>query len=578
MEAADSRGVAIGWAGIVETFGPPSWTRPPGGPRYLLPFLPLHLAALRWPVVVVGAGAAGAAAALAAADAGAETLVLAKPPMGQSNTRWAQGGMAAAVGSVDSVEQHAADTLQVGCGLADPAVVAFITGQGPAVAERLVALGVRFDQGLASVGKQREMTLEGGHSVSRVLSAGGDSTGRAIQTALHDALAAHPRITVREDLRVVDLLVSDGRCVGALATATSGEMLTIAAGALVLATGAVGQIYRETTNPTVATGDGIAMAFRAGVILQDLEFVQFHPTTLYIAGAARVLISEAVRGAGAILIDREGVRVMDGKHPDLDLAPRDVVSRAILERMVETGDTHVYLDASRVPDVTRRFPGIARMCRGFGIDIATDPIPARPGAHYMIGGVRTGLDAATSMPGLLACGEVAATGLHGANRLASNSLLEAIVMGQVAGRAAADSHVTPDPGRFATLDDEPPVPIERESTDDPQLNLDDMLYSLKSLMWRQVGLVREAFPLEDAQEKIRFWENVLLSRPAPCAQPESSRFVDLANMLLVSRLTAAAALARTESRGTHWRVDYPDTNDAEWRRRVVVHRTPDESS
>lgn len=534
------------------------------GPRYVLPFQPRHLPSVRWPIVVLGSGAAGASAAIAAAAEGHEVVVLRKPPAAESNTRWAQGGIAAAVGPDDDVALHAADTLTVGCGLADPVVVEFITSRAPEAIRWLERLGVHFDQTMR--GSRRELTLEGGHSVQRVLSAGGDATGKAIQECLESTLRARSWITVRDDLQAVDLLVVDRRCVGVLALAPRGERLMILAGSTILATGAVGQIYRETTNPTVATGDGIAMAYRAGAALLDLEFLQFHPTTLYIAGAARVLISEAVRGAGATLVDREGNRVMEGRHPNLDLAPRDVVSRAILQRMVETKDTHVYLDASRVADVKERFPQIALMCEAFGIDIASDPIPVRPGAHYMIGGVQTDLRARTTLPGLYACGEVAATGLHGANRLASNSLLEALVMGRIAGEMAARNAVFPDASALAGLEGEAsdvPGPAWGEA----KLNLDDMLYSLKALMWRQAGLFREAYALRDAGKKILFWESVLSSRPSP-----DPKYAELANMLAVARLVCHAALYREESRGTHFRRDFAATNDEEWKVRVRLER------
>ena len=537
----------------------------PGSHRFLLPFSPRRLAVLRVPVLVVGGGAGGASAALAAHAQGREVLVLEKAPSAQSNTSWAQGGLAAAIGSVDSPERHAADTLRVGCGLSDPEAVRFVTDRGPEVVDWLESLGVVFDQ--KSVAEHREPSREGGHSVSRVLSAGGDTTGRAIQRSL-DLNLSRPGLQVRQDLRAVDVLVAEGRCVGVVAIDAHGELLLVLAGATILATGAVGQIYRETTNPAVATGDGMAMAFRAGAMLQDMEFVQFHPTTLYIAGAARVLVTEALRGAGAVLVDRNGQRVMEGQHEDLDLAPRDVVSRAILARMVETGDTHVYLDASGVDKVKTRFPGIAGMCAAFGLDIEKAPIPVRPGAHYMVGGVTSDLDARTTVPGLYVCGEVAATGLHGANRLASNSLLEALIMGKVAGAIASEDCEIPAATTLDKLDDSPKAGSldEDSGRDAPPLNLDDMLYSLKSLMWRQVGLVRHGAALEDAEDKIAFWERVLLSR-----RHVSQQFIDLGNLLLIGRLVCRAAFERQESRGTHYRGDFPESDD-NWRRRVLIVR------
>ena len=546
--------------------------RSPAGSRYLLPFEAEHLPVLRWPVLVVGGGAAGAGAALEAAAAGAEVLLIQKDVDEASNTYRAQGGIAAAVDREDNFENHAGDTLEVGRGLADVSVVEAIVEQGPEVVSWLENIGVRFDshggshQGSHGATHGRGLSLEGGHSFPRVLSSEGDATGKAIQMALTAALDRHPRIHRRRDLMVVDLLTARGRCIGVLALNGSGQLLIVLGGTTVLATGASGQLYRETTNPSIATGDGVGMSWRAGACIQDLEFVQFHPTTLYIAGAARVLISEAVRGAGARLIDRHGERVMQGVHPDLDLAPRDVVSRAILDRMVATGDTNVFLDASGI-SAKERFPGIARMCAAFGIDIDKDPIPVRPGAHYQVGGVKTDLHAGTGIEGLLACGEVASTGLHGANRLASNSLLEALVMGRIAGTEAAAADRLPG---YQDLEDLDSVETGGPSLDPgsrADLNLDDMLYSLKSLMWRQAGLIREAHSLEDAIEKIVFWAKVLHSRPMP-----ERRWVELSNMLCVSRLLCSSALRREESRGTHFRSDYPDRDDEHWQRHTCTRR------
>ncbi|MFQ5505104.1 MAG: L-aspartate oxidase [Planctomycetota bacterium] len=540
-----------------------------GSPRYVFPFRPKQLASLRWPVVVLGCGAAGSAVALAAADAGVEVLMLEKPPAGESNSSLAQGGIAAVVADGDSLERHCQDTLRVGCGLCEPAMVSMVVGAGPEAIGWLEGLGVRFDQ---SGGERRGLSREGGHSFPRVLSANGDSTGKAIQSRLEAAIGAQPRVTVRRNLRAVDLLVSEGRCIGLLALGLHEELLMILSGMTVVATGGGGQIFRETTNPNVATADGLAMAYRAGATLRDLEFVQFHPTTLYIAGAARVLITEALRGAGAVLVDRTGERVMKGRHPDDDLAPRDVVSRCILRRMVETKDTHVYLDASRVDgDVRQLFPGIARMCAAFGLDISKDPIPVRPGAHYMVGGIRTQTDCSTDLPGLLACGEAASTGLHGANRLASNSLLEALVAGRIAGQQAAERAHGPDDRGLRNLDANPEHGLDRLQAPEVRLNLDDMLYSMKALMWRQAGLMREEFMLDDAVKKIRFWERALHGQA-----DREPKYIDLANMLLVSRLLCSAALFRQESRGTHYRLDHRDRDDERWLRHLILKRAHQE--
>jgi L-aspartate oxidase len=396
--------------------------------------------------------------------------------------------------------------------------------------------------------------------------ANGDATGREIQRVLAEALRTHPRITIRPQVFVRDVVLADGRCVGAIAM-QDGIDVAIEAGAIVVASGGTGQIYRETTNPTGASGDGHALCFRAGARMADCEFVQFHPTTLYIAGASRFLISEVVRGAGAVLRDRNGERFMQGVHPMLELAPRDVVSRAILDRMVATNDTHVYLDLSSVQgDPHTLFPSIARICSTFDLDLAVDPIPVRPGAHYFVGGASTDAHGRTTVPGLLAVGEAAASGLHGANRLASNSLLEGSVIGRAAGIAAAADARIRHPG-LPRSGSGPQL-----ASDPPRLLHDDLLYSLKSLMWRQVGLRRTAAGLGDARARIGFWHHYLLKAPLP----DRAR-CELANMLTVAALVAEAGLARAESRGTHFRDDHPERDDATFCRRIFLQRAADGS-
>ncbi len=533
--------------------------------RFLIPFYSRYLPTYAWPVVVLGAGAAGASAALSAAQMGREVLVLRKGGGDDSNTFQAQGGIAAVLSDGDHFDLHIRDTLKVGCGLCEPEVVSFIVKEGPGGISRLRELGVKFDQPSGDDGGNgSSLSREGGHSRSRVFSAGGDSTGKAVQASLNQALQNHPRITVMDHFRAVDLLVSEGRCTGVLGLDENGRPVQVLGGAFVLATGASGQIYRETTNPDIATADGLAMAFRAGASVRDMEFFQFHPTTLYIAGAARVLISEAVRGAGAVLRDRKGEPVMEGVHPQGDLAPRDIVSRAILARMVSIGDTNVFLDATGIPEVEKHFPQIARMCASFGIDICKDPIPVRPGAHYMVGGVQTDLQARSDLPGLFACGEVASSGLHGANRLASNSLLEAVVLGEVAGKEAAEEATEP-----SLLRADPHLKFSSKASHDPvaPLNLGDMLYSMKSLMWRDAGLIREGSQLKDSLEKLRFWEKVLLRR-----EGHSPGLLDLRNMLLTSRLLCFSAFSREESRGTHFRRDFPEESQEKGLFHTVVRR------
>jgi len=505
-------------------------------------------------VLVIGSGAAGSAAALAASEEGAEVALLTKGRLANTNTVWAQGGLAAVVGPDDGFEEHVADTLSVGCGLSERAAVERVVRGGPQAVEDLLEWGARFDR---NPDGSFALSREGGHSRPRIVHALGDATGREIQRVVGLALEDHPRITIFEQSFVVDALCgSDGQVVGVLACpGAEGDYAVYAAGAVVLATGGAGQLYRETTNPKIATGDGVAIGLRAGAAVRDVEFFQFHPTLLYIAGAARVLISETVRGAGGVLRDRNGVRFLPEEHPDAELAPRDVVSRAVFRRMVATHDTSVYLDLSDLEeDPHELFPGISRICRFFGIDIARDPVPVRPGAHYMVGGLEVDADGRTTVPGLWAVGECASTGLHGANRMGSNSLLEALVLGRRAGLVAAREAAWRGIGAFEVR----PPPDRDAPPDGMSFNLEDVTYSLKSLMWRQLGVERARAPMEDALAKIELWTRAV----RVLGVPEPNTW-ELANMLTVARLAAVAALARQESRGVHFRTDF-SREDPEW--------------
>ncbi|MFT4542608.1 MAG: L-aspartate oxidase [Planctomycetota bacterium] len=521
--------------------------------RYLVAFDSRHVPSYRFDVLVVGSGAAGSITALTAADRGASVAIIAKGSLSESNTLRAQGGMAAVVSPEDQFASHIADTMRVGCGMCHRDIVEAVVHGGPAAVRQLIDLGAEFDQGSNG---GFDLSREGGHTHPRVIHAQGDATGREIQRVVTGGIDRHDGVAKFDHLFAIDLLsADDGRVCGVLCKTERGDLVAFQCSQVVLATGGGGQIYRETTNPAIATADGVAMGIRAGAAARDLEFVQFHPTCLYIAGAARVLISEIVRGAGAVLRDRHGVRFMPKYHPQAELAPRDVVSRAVFERMVSTNDTSVYLDLSAIDgDPHLSFPGISHICRFFGIDIARDPVPVRPGAHYMVGGLEVDADGKCSIPGLWAAGECASSGLHGANRMGSNSLLQAVVVGNHIGEVIGDSignissFVQPAFERRRSAD----VPIHAE------LSIEDLVYSLKSLMWRQMGVERDAPGIRDASDKLEFW-----MRTVQAIGSEEKRNLELANMLLVARMAAISALAREESRGVHYRTDFPDAKP-EW--------------
>lgn len=523
--------------------------------RYLTPFHPKQVPHFFTDLLIIGSGLAGLRAALAA-DPGLSVLVITKADRLDSSSYYAQGGIAGVVSPDDRYEDHVADTLEAGAGLCDPEVVEQVVREGPRRIRELIAWGAKFDQADNSLA----LTREGGHRRHRIVHAYGDATGQEVIRSVLEQVDQTLNIAVWDNTFTIDLLTDDEMCRGALVWNPQHGKTLVWAKQTILCTGGAGQLYRETTNPDVVTGDGIAMAYRAGAELCDLEFVQFHPTVLYIAGSSRHLITEAMRGEGAYLVDRQGRRFMFDYDERGELAPRDVVSLAIVSQMEKTRHPNVYLDLTHLDpqQVRDRFPGIAAICKKFDLDITRDRIPVRPGAHYMMGGVSVDSEGRTTLPGLWAAGEVTASGLHGANRLASNSLLEALVFGCRAGRGASEAARTmPDVLR--------PVPLAnpRGENNGDRLNLADILNSLKSLMWRNVGVRREEESLQEASDNIEHWCRYVL-----CRQFSRPNGWELQNMLQVARLIIRAAIIRRESRGCHMRTDLPTPDDAHWKRHI----------
>ncbi|GHA96100.1 L-aspartate oxidase [Streptomyces termitum] len=532
----------------------------------------LHAPAPGWAidadVVVVGSGVAGLTAALRCTAAGLRTVVVTKANLDDGSTRWAQGGVAAALGEGDTPGQHLDDTLVAGAGLCDEPAVRLLVTEGPDAVRRLIATGASFD--LADDG-EIALTREGGHHRRRIAHAGGDATGAEISRALVEAIREQGVRTIEHAL-VLDLLKdAEGRTAGVtLHVMGEGQhdgVGAVRAPAVVLATGGMGQVFSATTNPPVATGDGVALALRAGAEVSDLEFVQFHPTVLFLGAGAegqQPLVSEAVRGEGAHLVDADGVRFMVGQHELAELAPRDVVAKAITRRMREQGAAHMYLDARHFGAAMweHRFPTILAACRAHGIDPVTEPIPISPAAHHASGGVRTDLNGRTTVPGLYACGEVACTGVHGANRLASNSLLEGLVFAE---RIAADI-AEHGPHREGVPRTEPAGTVLT-------LLAPEVRREIQRIMTQGAGVLRSAAGLTDAADALEALRQDA-EEDGKAAEPGVDSW-ETTNLLCVARVLAAAALEREETRGCHWREDRPDRDDERWCRHLVVRLTPD---
>jgi L-aspartate oxidase len=528
---------------------------------------------VRGDFLVIGSGIAGLRAAISLAEAG-DVVMLTKADPRESNTGYAQGGIAAALGPDDSPDLHFSDTLAAGDGLCVPEAVRVLVTDGPRYVNELIAWGVAFDRhstGAPALGR------EAAHSVRRVLHAR-DTPGREIGRVLWQKVQSHPRVRVHDDALAMSLMTDDGVCRGAEFVDRDGQLGQVEAARTLIATGGAGQVFRETTNPAIATGDGIAMAFEAGARVTDLEFIQFHPTALSVEGAPRFLLSEALRGEGAWLVNADGERFVHRYEPAGDLASRDLVARAIV-REVERTHAPVYLSMAHLDHdyVRRRFPAITEACRQAGLDLATDRIPVSPAAHYAMGGIESDLDGRTSIAGLFAAGEAACTGVHGANRLASNSLLEGLVFGA---RAAAAMIAPPRPAScFAVPSDSrrgAPSAFARSTADHrssksegwsgtPATKLPSQ-QTVRDAMWRHAGLLRSRDSLNDLVAQLSSWWDHLAGVRA--SAPSDRELRRLSSLVTVGMLIARAALRREESRGGHFRTDFPHRDDIHWQKHV----------
>ncbi len=511
--------------------------------------------------LIIGSGVAGLRAAVELAPYG-EVIVVTKDRPAESSTEYAQGGIAVALSDEDEVGIHYEDTLKAGDGLCREEAVKILVEEGPKRILELISWGAEFDK----EGTKLDFTMEAAHSRKRILHAHGDSTGKELERVLLKKVRSFTNVRKYPFAFTEDLIINDNTCYGAYIL-VGNERIALFARATILATGGAGQVYSRTTNPAVSTGDGMAIAFRAGAILEDMEFIQFHPTVLFAPSAPQFLLSEAMRGEGAILRNIKGERFMRDYHVDAELAPRDVVSRAIISQMVRTKSTHVYLDLTHLDSnyIKRRFPRIYATCLQYDIDITKEPIPVSPAAHYIMGGIKTDIFGATNIKGLFAAGEVACTGVHGANRLASNSLLEGIVFGARTGRAAGEYGLQILSQKIKKITKEKMKKIAHPESIKKNFNIEEIRCSLRKLMWEKVGIVRCSESLKTAKAKIDEWsfihKYIFTKR----------RELELQNMLIVARLIIEAAILRKGSVGAHYRTDYPQKGK-DWQKHIILQK------
>ncbi|MFA4967350.1 MAG: L-aspartate oxidase [Candidatus Margulisiibacteriota bacterium] len=521
----------------------------------------------KYDILIIGGGIAGLRAALTASKF-AKVCVLLKGRIGESATEKAQGGIAAAIDQIkDSTQFHFEDTIEAGAGLCDESAVRVLVNEGVDRVKELINMGAQFDKAETEAGGGYALALEGAHKIRRILHAG-DQTGLEIEKTLGSTILKEGLAVVKPETPGLDLIMDGKKCLGAFAqNSKTGEVETYLADVTILATGGVCQVYLHTTNPTSATGDGVAMAYRAGAELTDMEFIQFHPTALVqfkefedIVALPQFLISEAVRGEGGILLNKFGERFMEKYHAKKELAPRDIVSRAIYEEMKATGADHVYLSLSKIPadKIIQRFPLIYKTCLERGLDITKDNIPVAPAAHYFMGGIKTDLNGKTSLEGLYAAGECAFTGVHGANRLASNSLLEGLVFGHRAALEAKSKILNPKSKTNPNFQ----IP-KLEKSKLREIDIQRFKLVIKTAMWHGTGIIRSEESLKGAIQKLEIIERQIGKNPGSFEEYE------LLNMLTAAKLITRAALDRTESRGAHYRSDFPQTDDANWKRHLV---------